>query len=67
MGWGPDFLAALAGGLSDGVLTPFFVVEAVPIPEGAAAAFGADLKLSSFQTPGYQALIKIEGSSVSYG
>ena len=65
MGWGPDFVSALSG--SDGVLTPFFVVEAVPIPEGAAAAFGADLKLSSFQTPGYQAIIQIDGSSVSYG
>jgi hypothetical protein len=62
--WSLAFKQALLRGYSE----PRYLLEPVPIPVNALRPFGSLFpRLSSFPTPGYQALIRSEGSSTSGG
>ena len=63
MSWSIAFRERLAAG----DVQPFYLLESVAVPSGAADAFGGFLRLSSFAVPGYEPIIAMPGSTVSFG
>lgn len=63
MSWSQDFKETLARGRYE----PRYLLEWVGIPQGATRVFGGNIRLSSFQTAGYDAIISRVDSGVSGG
>jgi len=62
MSWSIAFRERLAAG----DVQPFYLLESVAVPSGADA-FGGFLRLSSFAVPGYEPILAMPGSTVSFG
>jgi len=62
-GWSASFVEQL--GREN--VQAFYLLESVPVPDGAVNWFGGELRLSSFNLAGYKNVIQLAGSGISYG